>query len=289
MTSASRAEFSNQSFHTTKDVSNWFSHSGIEGRIIGEDDLNGDGQQDWVIVIITQGFMGQHIQLWALIQQKDTVLPVYIWQGWFYNLPNNVARVSPSGETNPVYLYHDSINFLTFRIENFNQHWVPIVDYINDPFNSDHTGIIQTMLSDRTLKVTIRDDVGGFVGGTIIRTDIHHLEYSWDSTYFRFGDASDPDNIEQVLETGGKMLLDENNPDEAIQIFEPVLKKGLVQQLKTKGITVQTASYYTYLLGLAYEMKGDSANAARVYWDLWQTYPDSLYALAVQHKLEKIE
>ena len=41
-----------------------------------------------------------------------------------------------------------------------------------------------------------------------------------------------------------------------------------------------------YLLGLAYELSGDEANAVDAYWTLWQTFPESPYALLAQAKLE---
>jgi tetratricopeptide (TPR) repeat protein len=49
----------------------------------------------------------------------------------------------------------------------------------------------------------------------------------------------------------------------------------------------ECASVY-YLLGLAYETNGEKDKARDIYWQLWKEYPDSFYAIAVQHKLEPV-
>ena len=43
---------------------------------------------------------------------------------------------------------------------------------------------------------------------------------------------------------------------------------------------------YRYLLGLAYELMGDERAAVEVYWNLWQDFPESGYALMARAKLE---
>jgi hypothetical protein len=44
--------------------------------------------------------------------------------------------------------------------------------------------------------------------------------------------------------------------------------------------------HWQYLLGLAYELDGNARLAAENYFSLWQTYPDSVYAIMAHSKLE---
>lgn len=45
---------------------------------------------------------------------------------------------------------------------------------------------------------------------------------------------------------------------------------------------------YRYLLGLAYELSGDEANAVQTYWQLWRDAPQSPYASLARAKLEPV-
>jgi hypothetical protein len=69
--------------------------------------------------------------------------------------------------------------------------------------------------------------------------------------------------------------LTHGQPDKALPMV-----KSLLSDPDTQG------PYVVYLLGLAYEWKGDEANAVRVYWDLWKNFPESVYARLAQAKLE---
>jgi hypothetical protein len=53
--------------------------------------------------------------------------------------------------------------------------------------------------------------------------------------------------------------------------------------------TPRIRPYLQYLLGLAYELSGDEANAVHTYWQVWHDYPNNPYALMARHKLEPIE
>jgi hypothetical protein len=46
------------------------------------------------------------------------------------------------------------------------------------------------------------------------------------------------------------------------------------------------SSRLMYLLGLAYELTGDEANAVKTYWNLWHDYPETAYARLAESKLE---
>jgi hypothetical protein len=68
-----------------------------------------------------------------------------------------------------------------------------------------------------------------------------------------------------------------------------------IQQLPNFTCKVKDFAYYcydlylsNYLLGLAYELAGDEANALATYLQVWQNYSNSPYAIMAQAKLEPI-
>ncbi|MGC1374585.1 MAG: hypothetical protein WA821_00050 [Anaerolineales bacterium] len=71
-------------------------------------------------------------------------------------------------------------------------------------------------------------------------------------------------------------LLARWQPDEAIPLLKKILENPDDYQ----------APYFMYLLGLAYEVKGDENSAVQAYWELWTKYPESSYARLAQAKLE---
>ena len=46
------------------------------------------------------------------------------------------------------------------------------------------------------------------------------------------------------------------------------------------------AAQVRYLLGLAYEMSGDDANAVSAYWQLWHDFPYEPFSVLAQSKLQ---
>jgi len=46
--------------------------------------------------------------------------------------------------------------------------------------------------------------------------------------------------------------------------------------------------YFRYLLALSYEMAGQTDSARDTYFALWQEYPDNIFGLASEHRLELV-
>lgn len=76
------------------------------------------------------------------------------------------------------------------------------------------------------------------------------------------------------------ILFQENDPEGVISLLKIVLPL-----FDTWG---EDGPKLSYLLGLAYEVTGDEANAVQTYWTLWRKYPESPYAVMARYKLEPL-
>jgi hypothetical protein len=77
------------------------------------------------------------------------------------------------------------------------------------------------------------------------------------------------------------LLLKANNPQAAIPLLEVLAFEPLPDDYH-----LYSRSESLYYLAWAYELTGDDISAAQAYWQLWQSYPDSVYALIAYARLE---
>ncbi len=87
--------------------------------------------------------------------------------------------------------------------------------------------------------------------------------------------------LDEAIAQAEALLLQKGDFAAAIPVLTAVLAELRAQDELTWAIPRPF-----YLLGLAYELSGDEANAVDAYWTLWQTFPESPYALLAQAKLQ---
>ncbi len=81
-------------------------------------------------------------------------------------------------------------------------------------------------------------------------------------------------------------LLEDWNLTEAIPMLKTVLSYHQTSGETPNWYESNTRPRLFYLLALAYELTGDETNAVQTYWQLWRDHPDSPYALMARAKLE---
>lgn len=77
-------------------------------------------------------------------------------------------------------------------------------------------------------------------------------------------------------------LLTENGPRE----FLPYLERLVSTFPFVPSDYIQDRVHYLYLLGLAYELTGDTQHALETYWTIWHDHPDTGYARMACSKIE---
>ena len=87
--------------------------------------------------------------------------------------------------------------------------------------------------------------------------------------------------LDEAITQAETLLFQEGDFEAAIPILTAVLTELNAAEELTWAIPRSL-----YLLGLAYELSDDETNAVDTYWSLWQTYPESPYALLAQAKIE---
>jgi tetratricopeptide (TPR) repeat protein len=98
--------------------------------------------------------------------------------------------------------------------------------------------------------------------------------YYWRDNDFESFDPEEPDR--DAVMAAEEALLTRWQSEEAIPLLRDILDYP----------DYHGKPRIFYLLGLAYELAGDTQNAVQTYWELWHNYPESAYARLAQAKLE---
>lgn len=222
-------------------------------------DMNGDGATEWILLVDTPGDESL-LDIWILenTSKKVSALPLMDWNGRYYALsPKNVEALaweaqtikSPNGETISIVKLGDAMYFFQINAEQNVREWLIGCETKNCIIHQ----------SDNQLAV----ENGGQYPSL----------YRWSNEKSALVHISDP-NAELRFDAEST-LLTYWQADEAILLIQNVLKNPDYED-----------PYFMYLLGLAYETRGDKAYAVQAYWDLWQKHPESVYARLAQAKLE---
>jgi len=238
--------------------------SGVKIRTSLEADLNEDGQAEWIVWADTPGtagFSDSSTNLWVLTKTSGGI------KSFIVNTPDaSEARslkvktvTTPDGK---IIVFIEAGSALSLFRLNAEEETV-----------EDETRWYQGVES-----YSVYQGQGGLMlEVTATSNDCVHCKtlYRWSSQEGKFSDASYPDESKVIAAEAA--LLQEWDPISAIPLLW--------------GITAYPdysvdAARTLYLLGLAYELNGDSTKAVQAYWQCWSAHPDSIYARLAQAKLE---
>jgi len=244
--------------------------AGVSLRSAEQVDLDGDGVAEWVLLVNTTGDEAP-VEIWILAKadQKILALPIVDWSRREYDLPQYPesatglavkTTVSPNGKIISFtslgeYLY-------IFQFNNTSETTLSLTNNLSNV--QDYT--IQQNGNNLEINVTHTQSYCSDGCKDILKWSNKKLAlvYDWQET---------DDSAMIAAETA---LLSRWQFDEAIPLLQNVLENP----------EVYNPPYFMYLLGLAFELKGNQNAAVATYWDLWQKYPDSAYARLAVAKLK---
>jgi hypothetical protein len=254
-------------------------------------DLDGDGDQDWVIA--RQNPWEDYVEVWALVVDDSgftplrTLLSVTVPGSGLSQDYFKVETVQLPGNAAP-------INFLSAADE------LAVFQLV---YNGERPPYLQVLSSLNGVKdYAIQDNGETFEFKAYFTPDRwspNWQVYRWAPAYYRFDpvkrEASEeekkyygPDDAAQAAE---EKLVKEWDPAAAIPLLKDVLATPRGEQ---EGFWCYGSAYCLnrirlyYLLALAYDLTGDEASAVQTYWQLWRDYPASPYALMARAKLDPI-
>ncbi|MCA9872071.1 MAG: hypothetical protein KC441_00390 [Anaerolineales bacterium] len=259
----------------------FLSHNNIQPVYLIPVDLDGDGPEDWLasINMIVPGSTPTHHILAFLNSSEGVSLLSIPWSG--DELSHlSIETIELPGYEFPVQVITSSDKPLIFAIENENdtpklktwfdnEGWYWLANY---DFRQSQSGDSELVVSyePRPYLDAYTEAIYGWNPDT---QDFELLE--------KRADNSLGIPLDEAIAQAEALLLQEGKFEAAIPMLTAVLAELRAQNELTWAIPRPL-----YLLGLAYELSGDETNAVDAYWTLWQTFPESPYALLAQAKLE---
>ena len=229
-------------------------------------DLNNDGQVEWVLLIDTPGD-DVPISIWILLNTTQNILPIPL----------------VSWERKPYDLQRADTDTATLDIKTV---LAPDGASIVFLLAGEYLYAFQLDAAEAAINsvLAVKRDAESYV--LVQRDDRLELEVPspWsDSTYYyrwngsRFVSFDPEGSLDALAEEAEAALFTRWEPGEAISPLRQII--------------LDHPDYYDmprmlYMLGLAYELSGDEAQAVQAYWELWHNYPESGYARLAQAKLE---
>ena len=106
--------------------------------------------------------------------------------------------------------------------------------------------------------------------------------YQWNQSIDLFEQSSEI-LVDQKAED---IILRDKDYKQGVTYIESVLSRPVTDKEEGQGIK---RPLLWYLLGLSNELTGDNNQAAKAYWQVWHSYPDSPYAIMSKQKIELIK
>jgi tetratricopeptide (TPR) repeat protein len=243
--------------------------AGVLVRSATEIDLDGNGQMEWVLLVDTPGDDAP-LDILILTNTPKNVLamPVVEWDRKKYDLPQkdtDLIKLEIKTVTTPdgkiISIAKLGTNLYAFQMGNTDFESVLTPDGVES--------YVTRLNDDGLLELEITPTADSCQGCS-------KSIYVWSTVKDQWFSGSIPDEYQNKQDSAEAVLLTRWQPDQAIPMLQKILKDPDAYQ----------APYYMYLLGLAYEIKGDDKAAVQAYWNLWQSHPESSYARMVQARLE---
>jgi len=227
---------------------------------------NQGGKMDWLLTVSTpDSNQPQAAEVWLLL--SGTTGPELILLGSSSDSTSSyrLETIQLPGSDRDAFIYADNSSIQIFRLYPGNG-GTAVERLLSEDAVVDHQVIAQPGSTD----IIVYPDPKQF---------FPQERYHWEDALGQFikYDAQEEE------------LLLQDNFDGVIREVPPLLSKLTLMPESSPYYSKQRESArLTYLLGLAYELSGDQANAVRVYFNLWRSYPDEPYGVMAQDKLEPV-
>ena len=256
-------------------------------RVLGRSllDLNGDQLEDAVAMLqLSAGDGSQTFWLAGFVNSPSGMLPLTLYQTGLSTSRNppdmgafSISSYDPGGELAPVIILYVEDDLKLFRIETYHDQLVASSLYTLYSVTQ-----YQLFRSPDALDIQVRFNPQRTYDklGETLRYHAATQEFEvvgWQVT----NPLGIP--LASAARRAETLLLVENDPQAAIPLLEVLVSEPLPED---HPLYSQPESLY--YLAWAYELTGDLPRAAQAYWQLWQTYPDSIYALIAFSRLEYV-
>ncbi len=276
---------------TTGEMSAWLVRNDIPPQRIQQSDLDGDGRQDWLVVIpALQNIdpVWSIYEIWGFLQQDSGLKPVFIGRD---DLTPSTSMQWES-ITTPGLLQPQNILLVDNRL---------FILQINNPVNPAtvesflprYQGFLYdvsafSISSDNVNpEIQVTYDTQSCVGGCPDRET-----YRWNAISQRWtlSDSDPHPQVERIRKIEDQLFTQQNFLS-AIDLINSWLDEG-VSDPKDLGDSSTppneyTRSYLRYLLGLAYEQSGQPKKAVQVYYELWKDNPPNVFGYIASTRLER--
>lgn len=259
-------------------VMDWLNGMGIPWTAVSAADVNQDGLNDWLI--LTDLSPVAHLwQLWTLVQNETGYTPLYTTNLYTDERPSGITyRSSPlPSELGTINIVAGSNALTAFTLVPHGDGWRvrELLYYGGETAVTD----IRLTQTDTTFSL-------------YITTNNNQHQYDWSTTRatLTYAASHPPTQAEQIdhLE---QLIFQQSGYQEAITQIQTLLTQGIVEPQTWNTPDPETAHiepHLRYLLGLCYELLGDTENAISAYWQVWHDFPDTPYALIARRKLPLI-
>jgi hypothetical protein len=265
------------------DLVDWAKQQQISLSGLEEADVDGDGLKDWIFLASTSNF-GEYYDLWTVLQKPSGPVAVKINNiGGRYTL--NPSRAEVIETTVPdhhrMVFYQWAGQLLAFHLVFQSAGPQAVIDFrTSHPYEVDaKVDNFRLKKSPDTVLLTVQWNDGAD-------------NYRWDDKSAAwiaqgFSIARQEENIAQAE----KLIYQDQQPEKATALLKDFLNRPIREDyIWASGVDIinppRIRPYALYLLGLAYELSGDTNQAVQTYLQLWREYPDNPASLIVRHKLE---
>ncbi|MFZ6028574.1 MAG: tetratricopeptide repeat protein [Chloroflexota bacterium] len=270
----------------TADVSAALRQAGVSVEYSTRLDMDGDGDQDWLIVITKPPATGRaDATVWALLQEVPGLLALRVSSDHDHIDRASARKVfvvetatPPDGHGKPIMIVQSGNSLSTFQvlgtadsapyIQDVSGYWWKVMAYS-----------LEDSAHGTRIRITFPDPAGGSAA-TI-------ESYLWDNEVNRFD--REEDVLKAIAERATESLRQEGEVAGAIPALQAIVRYAppVCDESYPEECDMQLTerARYHYLLALAYERAGDDPAAVQAYWQLWHDFPHSPYALMARAKL----
>lgn len=236
-------------------------------------DLDGNGENDWLILVknLDPTKTENRYSLWSFLSSDGRATAKLLTTYTYLDLPSS---------TLPLISYKSTEQTRPIHLLNFNKHL-----FIFSLFQVENNVVVSRYSLPEIQMITayrLEIENHGFVLTTyssaysIVKKAVYGWQDGGDRFVLRDVESENEYGMPKDLVSAKVIsyIFDYQEPEKAIPLLLQLINPP------------EQDPRPLYLLGLAYELSGDETSAVDAYWTLWQTFPESPYALLAQAKLE---
>ena len=278
----------------TNQLVEWLNGSRIGWGPLARADLDGNGVEDWLAILQRVPGWADRWGVWVFLRDGQNIRTIPVT--YIGNNPSSTTfqLLNPDPQGNPASFLYTGSDAQVFEIRPASADLPFVSDLPAKPVSLingwllDRVDDFEISEDDQTLSLYDQTYTGFYRPNDTMQAVLHWEGYA--ESYVVIERLPSPQ--EQVIRAAEQAILMNDQPVEAILPLQELLRGEIFEEVtewsSDEGYNIGPPfrrTYIQYLLGLAYELSGDEANAVQTYWQLWHDYPDSPYAILAGRKL----